>query len=210
MRSAGPTIRPVFAVLAILVVLALGMGLGLLRASGPGADHAVATGQEAGVSQTPTAPTQRVEPPIPRQTILAPIAKPTKIKPLADTRTARPPATTSKPKSPATTLRPATPAAKPKRAPAKPPAIAAGRPGVLYTVQLGAFAKRPMADALAAKLAKQGVRCRVAAVVNPDGKLWYKVRSGRYRSRRQAVRQAVIMGRKTGIKAFVTKADDQK
>lgn len=197
-RSSGPTLRPVLVILAILVVLALGLGFGLLRTGKQ-------AGQSAGADQGQTVSTTMDETgappagPIPRPTVLTPIAKPTEIKPLDTQPFRQTTITTTKPQVTASTQPPARPTT-PRTD------TSSGRPGGNFTVQLAAFAKRPMADALAAKLAKQGIVCRVEAVVNPDGKLWYKVRSGRFATRSEAARHAGTVGQKAGIKAFVTKS----
>lgn len=189
-RAKGPTIRPVFIGAGLLVVLAVGLGLGLLQSSG--------TSQKASTDTAP--PDQSTESPPthgPASDTLAapPTTVATVIIPPSTTAT-----TTAKPAVVKTTLRPTPPTTA--RLPKRPSSAA-------YTVQLAAFAKKDMADKLAAKLAARGIQTRVERIVNPDGKVWFKVRTGHFATRKQAVAHAQALSRKSGVKAFVAPARKQ-
>ena len=105
-----------------------------------------------------------------------------------------------------TTTLPATSAPAAPRAaatrPVKPKASARGvqdRPPTaqhFYSVQFGAFRNSQGSHALARRLAGKGIRTRVDQV-QTGGKLWFKVRTGKFRSKERATQAAKSLSQKS-------------
>ena len=110
-----------------------------------------------------------------------------------------------------TTLPAASAPAAPRAAatrPVKPKASARGdqdRPPTaqhFYSVQFGAFRNSQGSHALARRLAGKGIRTRVDQV-QTGGKLWFKVRTGKFRSKERATQAAKSLSQKSGVPTVV-------
>jgi cell division septation protein DedD len=73
----------------------------------------------------------------------------------------------------------------------------------VYAVQFGAFPSKDGAEALSASLKKHGIK---PYVVKPDEHTpYYRVRSGSYKTKKEAETASIALEKKTGINNFVTK-----
>lgn len=90
--------------------------------------------------------------------------------------------------------------------PAAKPAIAPPQ-GPSFTVQVASLPNRAEAEALAARLRKQGLSPWVAEADIPGKGTFYRVRVGRFSSREQAVRYLEDLKRETRMDGFVASVD---
>ena len=116
--------------------------------------------------------------------------------------------TTTLPQAPAEDAKPArqttsqTTRKPPPRAVTPPPSRPAPAVKRIYTVQFGAFRTPEGAQTMVRRLANRGIKTRVDQV-HTGGKLWFKVRTGNYRSRAQAVQAAQQLKKKSGTSTVV-------
>ena len=78
----------------------------------------------------------------------------------------------------------------------------------MYSVQVGFFRKEKNANALSEKLKKKGYDAFVQRSVNKDKKVFYRVLTGRYHNRTEAVEQAEIVLRREGLKSLVFQLEE--
>jgi cell division septation protein DedD len=162
--------------LALLMVLAFGLGYGAARSAGPG------TGTLSGAALTPTILTQVIPDPTvvePWRSPIPPVATPT---PPVATATPLPMPPTAAPPQPEPTEPPPTPTARPKPS----PTAAAG-----LWVQVLASASRPSIDEARAKLVRLGFdheHHQLVAGDVADGQALVKLRVGPFPDRTSADR----------------------
>lgn len=83
-------------------------------------------------------------------------------------------------------------------------AAASSMKKVLYTVQAGAFMGRKDAEALKHKLETKGYKVSIKKESDPKGVLFYKVRTGEYERKNEALLLALKLKKTDGLNAFAT------
>jgi DedD protein len=78
--------------------------------------------------------------------------------------------------------------------------------GHRYTVQLASLGERARADAVIKGLRDQGYDAFVAEAV-VGGKVYYRVRCGRFLTRAEAGQQARVLAKEAGLKGFVSRIE---
>lgn len=209
-RTQGPRVRTAYIVFALAVIVAIGLGLGLLQTGGPSPRlEAARDGGEAAVK--PLLKLAEADQPSPEPIAAQPTAAPAQaVKPPATQPISQP--TTPPPAPRPTVTEAAAPTTAPPPSTARPPALvkpapvkpAAPSTATAYTIQLGAFTTMDKAAQFQAGLTKKGLATRVDRVINPDGKLWFKVRVGAYATRAEAKQAVARVAKQSGLKPYIT------
>ena len=75
-----------------------------------------------------------------------------------------------------------------------------------YTIQIGAYAARSLAESLLARMQAKGYAVDMTADPDASGKQLFKVRLGQYASRAEATQAAVAFHQKEKLPYFITKS----
>jgi cell division septation protein DedD len=94
------------------------------------------------------------------------------------------------------------PPAQPARK--EPPAASAASSKVRYTIQVGAYPERGLAEDDVRNMKKRGYVAFVVATDLPDKGTWYRVRIGSFSKRDSAEKLAAELKSKEGIDSFIT------